>query len=64
MASASELQSHLYVAKDQEYISKRNSMRPSSVASQVSRARQGSIDNLTKQITVRRRDRGKGRNSA
>jgi hypothetical protein len=32
-------------------------------ASHVSRLVKGSIDNLTAQITARRRDRGKGRNS-
>jgi len=62
--STSELQSHLYVAKDQEYISQEEFDETFECASQASRLVKGSIDNLTKQITARRRDRGKGRNSA
>ncbi len=59
--SASELQSHLYVARDQEYISKEDFDEAYECAAQVSRLVKGSIDNLTKQIVIRRRDRGKGR---
>ena len=61
--SASKIQSHLYVAKDQEYISKEEFDETFECASQVSRLAKGSIDNLTKQIVTRRRDRGKGRKS-
>ena len=61
--SASELQSHLYVAKDQDYITKEEFDVTYECAAQVSRLVKGSIDNLTKQIAARRRDRGKGRNS-
>ena len=61
--SASELQSHLYVAKDQDYISKEEFDVTYECAAQVSRLVKGSIDNLTKQIATRRRDRGKGRTS-
>jgi len=61
--SASELQSHLYVAKDQDYISKEEFDVTYECAAQVSRLVKGSIDNLTKQIATRRRDRGKGRKS-
>jgi four helix bundle protein len=59
--SASEVQSHLYVAADQIYISKEEFDETFECASQVSRLVKGSIDNLTTQITARRRDRGKGR---
>ena len=62
--STSELQSHLYVAKDQEYISQAEFDETFECTSQVSRLVKGSIDNLTTQITARPRDRGKGRNSA
>ena len=61
--SASELQSHLYVAKDQDYITKEEFDVTYECAAQVSRLVKGSIDNLTKQIATRRRDRGKGRKS-
>jgi len=61
--SASELQSHLYVAKDQDYITKEEFDVTYECAAQVSRLVKGSIDNLTKQIATRRRDRGKGRTS-
>ena len=61
--SASELQSHLYVAKDQDYITKEEFDVTYECAAQVSRLVKGSIDNLTKQIAARRRDRGKGRTS-
>ena len=52
------------MAKDQEYISQAEFDETFECASQASRLVKGSIDNLTKQITARRRDRGKGRNSA
>ena len=61
--SASELQSHLYVAIDQDYISKEEFDAAYEGVDQVSRLVKGAIDNLTRQITSRRRDRGKGRNS-
>jgi four helix bundle protein len=61
--SVSELQSHLYVAEDLEYVSKNEFDKAYGCAAQVSRLVKGSIDNLTKQIVARRRDRGKGRNS-
>jgi four helix bundle protein len=61
--SASELQSHLYVAEDLKYISKEEFDEAYECAAKVSRLVKGSIDNLTRQIAARRRDRGKGRNS-
>jgi four helix bundle protein len=62
--SIAELQSHLYLPKDQDYISKEEFDETFECASQASRLVKGSIDNLTKQIATRRRDRGKGRNSS
>jgi four helix bundle protein len=62
--SVAELQSHLYVAKDQDFISKEEFDETFECASQVSRLVKGSIDNLTAQIVARRRDRSKGRKSS
>ncbi len=59
--SGEELQSHLYVALDQEYISKEEFEEAYHRASVVGKLVKGSIDNLTKQINSRRRDRGRGR---
>jgi four helix bundle protein len=61
--SVEELQSHLYVALDQDYISKEGFQEAYDCADVVGRLVKGSIDNLTKQINYRRRDRGKGRQS-
>jgi four helix bundle protein len=59
--SVEELQSHLYVALDQEYISKAEFQEAYDCAGAVGRLVKGSIDNLSRQIISRRRDRGKGR---
>jgi four helix bundle protein len=59
--SAEELRSHLYVALDQDYISPEEFQEAYACAGVVGRLLKGSIDNLTKQIASRRRDRGKGR---
>jgi len=59
--SGEELQSHLYVALDQEYISQREFEEAYSSASMVGKLVKGSIDNLNTQISSRRRDRGRGR---
>jgi len=59
--SAEELQSHLYVALDQNYISQEEFEEAYSCDEVVGKLVKGSIDNLNKQISSRRRDRGKGR---
>ncbi len=59
--SVEETQSHLYVALDQDYISKEEFQEAYDCADVVGRLVKGSIDNLTKQINSRRPDRGKGR---
>ena len=59
--SIEELQSHLYVALDQEYISKEDFQEAYNCAGTVGKLVKGSIDNLGRQISSRRRDRGKGR---
>jgi len=59
--SGEELQSHLYVALDQEYISQREFEEAYSSAGMVGKLVKGSIDNLNTQISSRRRDRGRGR---
>ena len=56
-----ELQSHLYVALDQGYISKEEFQEAYDCAALVGKLVMGSIDNLNKQISSRRRDRGRGR---
>ncbi len=56
--------SHRVNHKDPDYISKEEFDETFECASQVSRLLKGSIDNLTTQITARRPDRSKGRNSA
>ncbi len=59
--SIEELQSHLYVAGDQEYISPDEFQVAYESAGLVGKLVNGSIGNLNKQINFRRRDRGKGR---
>jgi four helix bundle protein len=59
--SVEELQSHLYVALDQDYVSKEEFQEAYDSAEMVGKLVKGSIDNLNKQISSRRRDRGKGR---
>lgn len=59
--SVEELQSHLYVALDQAYISKEEFQEAYECAGVVGKLVKGSIDNLNKQISSRRRDRGRGR---
>lgn len=59
--SVEELQSHLYVALDQDYISKEKFQEAYDCAGVVGKLVKGSIDNLNKQISSRRRDRGRGR---
>jgi len=59
--SVEELQSHLYVALDQEYILQREFEEAYGSAGTVGKLAKGSIDNLSKQISSRRRDRGRGR---
>ena len=59
--SVEELQSHLYVALDQAYISKEEFQEDSDCAGVVGKLVKGSIDNLNRQISSRRPDRGKGR---
>ena len=59
--SVEELQSHLYVALDQDYISKEGFQDAYNCADVVGKVVKGSIDNITKQINSRRRDRGRGR---
>ncbi len=59
--SIEELQSHLYVALDQEYITKEEFKEAYTHAGVVGSLVKGSIDNLSKQIASRRRDRGRGR---
>jgi four helix bundle protein len=59
--SVEELQSHLYVALDQEYISQREFEEAYGSAAVVGKLVKGSIDNLNEQIGSRRRDRGRGR---
>ena len=59
--SVEELQSHLYVALDHDYISKEEFQEAYDCAGVVGKLVKGSIDNLSKQISSRRRDRGKGR---
>jgi four helix bundle protein len=59
--SVEELQSHLYVALDQAYISDGEFQEAYNCAGVVGKLVKGSIDNLNKQIRSRRLDRGKGR---
>ena len=59
--SVEELQSHLYVALDQEYILPREFEEAYGSAGVVGKLVKGSIENLNKQISSRRRDRGRGR---
>ena len=59
--SIEELQSHLYVALDQDYISQAEFEEALGCAGFVGKLVRGSIDNLNKQISSRRPDRGKGR---
>ncbi len=59
--SIEELQSHLYVVADQEYISPDEFQEAYECAGLVGKLVNGSIGNLNKQINCRRRDRGKGR---
>lgn len=59
--SVEELQSHLYVALDQDYISKEEFQEAYDCAGVVGKLVKGSIDNLNTQISSRRRDRGRGR---
>ena len=59
--SIEELQSHLYVALDQDYISQAEFEEAYGCAGFVGKLVRGSIDNLNKQISSRRPDRGKGR---
>ena len=59
--SVEELQSHLYVALDQAYISKEEFQEAYDCAGVVGKLVKGSIDNLNRQISSRRPDRGKGR---
>jgi four helix bundle protein len=59
--SVEELQSHLYVALDQSYISKEEFHEAYDCAGTVGKLVKGSIDNLNKQISSRRPDRGRGR---
>ncbi|MBI4736591.1 MAG: four helix bundle protein, partial [candidate division NC10 bacterium] len=59
--SVEEVQSHLYVALDQAYISKEEFQEAYDCAGVVGKLVKGSVDNLNKQISSRRRDRGKGR---
>lgn len=59
--SVEELQSHLYVALDQDYISEEEFREAYECAGVVGKLVKGSIDNLNRQISSRRRDRGRGR---
>jgi len=59
--SVEELQSHLYVALDQAYISKEEFQEAYDCAGVVGKLVKGSIENLNRQINSRRRDRGRGR---
>jgi four helix bundle protein len=59
--SVEELQSHLYVALDQSYVSKEEFHEAYDCAGVLGKLVKGSIDNLNKQISSRRRDRGRGR---
>jgi len=59
--SVEELQSHLYAALDQSYISKEEFQEAYDCAGVVGKLVKGSIDNLNRQISSRRPDRGKGR---
>ncbi len=59
--SVEELQSHLYVALDQNYISQEEFDEAYICVAVVGKLVKGSIDNPTKQINSRGRDRGKGR---
>jgi four helix bundle protein len=61
--SASELQSDLYVTVHLKHISKEEFDEIYDCAGQVSQLVEGSVDNLTRQIAVRRRDRGKRRSA-
>ena len=62
--SLEEIQSHLYAALDQTYISKEEFQEAYDCADVVGKLVKGSIDNLNKQISSRRQDRGKGRQPA
>jgi four helix bundle protein len=59
--SVEELQSHLYVALDQDYISKEEFQEAYDCAGMAGKLVKGSIDNLNNQISCRRRDHGRGR---
>jgi four helix bundle protein len=59
--SLAELQSHLYVALDNGYVSPEEFQEAYGCADTVGKLIKGSIDNLTRQIGLRRRDSGKGR---
>jgi len=59
--SVEELQSHLYVALDQRYISDEEFHGAYDCAGVVGKLVKGSIDNLSRQISSRRHDRGRGR---
>ncbi len=59
--SGEELQSHLYVAIDQAYLSSEEFQEAYVCAGVVGKLIKGSIDNLNSQISSRRQDRGKGR---
>jgi len=59
--SVEELQSHLYVALDQRYVSDEEFHGAYDCAGALGKLVKGSIDNLNKQISSRRRDRGRGR---
>lgn len=61
--SVEELQSHLYVFLDQAYITKDEFREANDCAETVGKLVKGSIDNLNKQINLRRHDRGRGRQS-
>jgi four helix bundle protein len=61
--SVEELQSHLYVSLDQAYITKDEFQEAYDCADTVGKLVKGSIDNLNKQINLRRQDRGRGRQS-
>ncbi len=59
--SLAELQSHLYVALDNGYVSADEFRDAYDCADRVGKLTKGSIDNLTRQIGLRRRDSGRGR---
>lgn len=59
--SVEEVQSHLYVAMDQDHISKEEFQEAYDCAGAIGKLVKGSIDNLNKQISSHHRDRGRGR---